>query len=303
MIDRKTVFINVTSKCNLSCHYCFYKIEQKRYVSDSLTKHVIFTILRSVKEYNFNEASFTGGEPLLRKDLFECVAFAHKLGFITSIDTNGTLLDRNCIERLVKSGTDSVYVSLDDLDGSSHNITRGHHGKTMQGIKYLAETKVGIYISTTVNALNFDRIIELCKFSEKIGAKIIFQPVFIPLDNPLFDHLSLQSLRLDQKKVLEDQLSYYGRKFYVREYIKLFLSCVLGSGKKPSTCSQGEKSLVIDSNGDVYPCFHRRELVAGNVFETNWIDMFKKLRTLRKKNKNADCFGEHCVSLFCPFNL
>lgn len=301
--DNKTLFINVTSKCNLNCSYCFYKIESGRYVADSLNKRTIFAFLRNIKEYNFNEVSFTGGEPLLRKDLVECIDFAHNLDFLTSVDTNGTFLDRKRVRKLVKSGINSLFVSLDDLDGSSHNTTRGLHEKTMQGIKYVAETDIEIYISTTVNALNFDKIVNLCKFCDNIGAKIVFHPVFLPSDNPLFDQLSLQRLRQNQLNVLKDQLLYYAKKFDMDDYVELFLSCVTGSNKKPTRCSQGEKSLVIDSNGSVYPCFHRRDLVLGNVLTTDSTGIFSKLLVVRKEIENADCFGEHCVSLFCPFNM
>jgi MoaA/NifB/PqqE/SkfB family radical SAM enzyme len=268
-----------------------------------LTKKDILRTLESLKGYNYNEVSLTGGEPLLRNDLFECIEFAHKLGLLTSIDTNGTLLDTQCIRRLLKSGLDSAFVSLDDLDGSSHDVNRGLHKKTMHNLRQLIKTDIAVCISTTVSLLNLDKIVDMCKFCERNGIRIVFHPVYLPKSVPLFGSLSLQKATADQLGILKNQLKYYAERFNVGDYVELFLSCITGTGKRPAKCSQGEKSLVIESDGGVFPCFHRRDTILGNILTIDWNDMFTKLKEKRREIEKAECFGEHCVSLFCPFNI
>jgi len=303
VFEDRTIYVNITGKCNLSCSYCFFKVERERCVQDCLTKDDIFGTLGSLKEYGYNEVSFTGGEPLLRNDLYECIEFAHRLELLTSVDTNGTLLDTQCVIKLLKSGLDSAFVSLDDLDGLSHNVNRGLHKKTMQSLKQLIKTDIAVCISTTVSLLNLDKIVDLCKFCEKNELRIVFHPVYLPKNIPLFDNLSLQGATANQLGILKNQLKYYAEKFNVGNYVELFLSCITGGGKKPTRCNQGEKGLVIESDGRVYPCFHRRDIILGNILTNDWTDIFAKLKEKIREIEKAECFGEQCVSMFCPFNM
>jgi len=299
----KIAFINVTSKCNLNCLYCFYKIEPSRKVEDRLTTECIEEMLHSLKVARFSEISFTGGEPLLRRDIFRCIFTAHNLGLLTSLDSNATLINKDVAEKLKQSGLGTIFVSLDDVKGFAHNAIRGNHAKVLEAIKRLKNVGIRIFISSTITRMNFRFVIDLCNFSEEIGAGIVFQPVFIPYNHPLYDRLSLQRLSSEEWQILAKQLLYFGDRYDVKDYAKLFISYYQRNGCRPPTCLMGKLGIVIDSDGSVYPCFHRRDLLSGNVLNEELGVILNRMPNFYKKTRHAECFGEHCISLFCPANL
>jgi MoaA/NifB/PqqE/SkfB family radical SAM enzyme len=89
--------------------------------------------------------SLSGGEPLLREDIVELVEYAHDIGLLTRINTNGLLLNRECVSKLKKAGLTQCAVSIDDADPETHDRLRGvpgTHKKALAGIRYLREFNI-----------------------------------------------------------------------------------------------------------------------------------------------------------------
>jgi radical SAM family uncharacterized protein len=158
----------LTYNCNLRCKMCpFWK---RPSADSSLAREK--AILRQIYGSGACGVAFEGGEPLLRKDLVEILAFSRSLPLHTSLITNGTLLESK-IDEIAPYINGVVYVSLDGLE-KTHDAIRGVDGsfkKTLGGIN-AAKEKVPITINTTAMAENVDEIESLVELAKKLGTKI-----------------------------------------------------------------------------------------------------------------------------------
>ncbi len=129
-------------------------------------------ILKQIYNSGACGVAFEGGEPLLRKDLAEILAFSRSLPLHTSLITNGTLLESR-IDEIAPFINGVVYVSLDGLE-KTHDDIRGVDGsfkKALDGIN-AAKEKVPVTINTTVMAENADEIESLVGLAKELGTKI-----------------------------------------------------------------------------------------------------------------------------------
>jgi radical SAM family uncharacterized protein len=158
----------LTYNCNLRCKMCPFWARPNQ--DSSLEKEK--TILRQIYNSGACGIAFEGGEPLLRSDLVEILAFSRSLPLHTSLITNGTLLESK-IHEISPYINGVVYVSLDGLE-KTHDTIRGIHGcfkKAVRGITAAAE-KVPVTINTTVMAENLHEIEDLVKLAKELNVKI-----------------------------------------------------------------------------------------------------------------------------------
>jgi radical SAM protein with 4Fe4S-binding SPASM domain len=158
---------NVTRACNLKCLHC-YSDSDGRCGADELTTAEALAVIDDLADFNVPVILFSGGEPLLRRDIFELIAYARAKGLKAVLSTNGTLIDDALADRIVAAGVDYVGVSLDSADEATHDRFRGVPGawaKTLAGLRRLKSRgqKVGLRITlarTTVNGIDpiFDLI-------------------------------------------------------------------------------------------------------------------------------------------------
>ena len=129
-------------------------------------------ILKQVYDSGACGIAFEGGEPLLRNDLVEILAFSRSLPLHTSLITNGTLLESR-IDEIASYINGVVYVSLDGLE-KTHDVIRGVGGsfrKAVRGIS-AAKEKVAVTINTTIMAENIDEIESMVRLAKELGTKI-----------------------------------------------------------------------------------------------------------------------------------
>jgi MoaA/NifB/PqqE/SkfB family radical SAM enzyme len=158
----------LTYNCNLRCKMCPF---WKRSTQDSSTEQEK-EILRRIYDSGAFGIAFEGGEPLLRSDLAEILAFSRSLPLHTSLVTNGTLLESR-IDEIARYIDGVVYVSLDGLE-KTHDAIRGVSGcfrKTVRGIA-AAVNKVPVTINTTIMAENLHEIEDIVKLAKELGTRI-----------------------------------------------------------------------------------------------------------------------------------
>ncbi len=91
--DRRPIVVwNITRTCNLKCVHCYTDSAAMKY-PDELPTEICKAVLDDLAQYNVPAVLFSGGEPLVRKDLFELAAYARSLGLHVVLSTNGTLID------------------------------------------------------------------------------------------------------------------------------------------------------------------------------------------------------------------
>jgi radical SAM protein with 4Fe4S-binding SPASM domain len=163
---RPIVVWNLTRTCNLKCVHCYTSSEAKKY-PDELTTAQAKAVLDDLAEFKVPAVLFSGGEPLVRPDLFELAAYARDRGLHVVLSTNGTLIDREIAQRLKDLKFAYVGISLDSAIPAVHDEFRGMPGafaRTMRGFRHCVDVgqKVGLRLTLTRHtAQNLDKIFDL----------------------------------------------------------------------------------------------------------------------------------------------
>ncbi len=125
-VKRPVVIWNITRRCNLHCLHCYSASKDQEY-SGELTTEEGATLINSLASYGVPVIIFSGGDPLLRLDLFDLAQQARDRGIHCALSTNGTLIDRTVAKKLREAGFSYVGVSLDGI-GEGHDRFRGMQG-------------------------------------------------------------------------------------------------------------------------------------------------------------------------------
>ncbi len=165
---------NSTKKCNLKCQHC-YSSSDKSLSDVELNTNQAIDLLEQLKEANCPVVLFSGGEPLLRGDLFELLDYAKKIGLRTVISTNGTLIDERTAEKL--AGVDIGYVGV-SLDGPKqlHDKFRGVDGcfdRTIAGFKNCRKYNIKAGLRFTIIKANKDYAGEMFDIASDNGIRRI----------------------------------------------------------------------------------------------------------------------------------
>jgi len=158
----------LTYNCNLQCKMCPFWTRPSQDSSIEREK----AILRQIYASGACAIAFEGGEPLLRDDLVEILAFSRSLPMHTSLITNGTLLESR-IDEIAQYINGVVYVSLDGLE-KTHDAIRGVSGcfrKAVRGVM-ASRGKVSVTINTTIMAENIHEIEDMVKLAKELDTRI-----------------------------------------------------------------------------------------------------------------------------------
>jgi len=163
----ESALLAVTHRCQAHCPHCFAQVEGFG-IGPEMSTEEFREIVDQLKALGTLQVFFTGGEPLLRGDIFDLVAHAHDTGLLTRLSTNGYLLTRACAAELKRAGLNQCGISIDDADPSVHDQFRGLPGsfeRAVEGFRYLRECRIDRKILSYATHKNItgglERIIEL----------------------------------------------------------------------------------------------------------------------------------------------
>ena len=161
------VIWNLIRRCNLTCKHC-YALSADHDYPDELTTAEVFGVMDDLKAFHVPVLILSGGEPLLRTDLFDIAARATALGFYVGLSTNGTLIDAPMAERITAQGFDYVGISLDGLRETHDRFRRkaGAFDASLAAVRLLRErgVKVGLrYTMTDMNAGDLPALLQLMR--------------------------------------------------------------------------------------------------------------------------------------------
>lgn len=147
----KVLTVALTYRCQCQCAHCGISDYRDPESQELSTEEVKKLIDDAKKIRSFVQVTFTGGEPLLRKDIFELIAHSKKRGFFTKIDSNAGMLDRDRLVKLKEAGLDRVGISIDHYDGKVHDKLREFPGlfqKVISAVRDCRELKISCYLQT-----------------------------------------------------------------------------------------------------------------------------------------------------------
>lgn len=269
----------VTGACNLRCIHCHAVSGNAD--PDELTtdegKRLIDQIA-SVSE--FRTLIYTGGEPLVRPDIFELLKHSQKAGLANIIATNGTLIDEEMALKLKDHGVVCNAISIDAANPSVHDMVRNKQGSFDLALRAIEATKkagIMLQINTTAMEYNMPHLSELIDFvdNSSAGIMLMYQLVAVgrgekiekaTLKKSANKHLSelISEKQRTAKTIIEPVAGpqywpFLLEKKGIRDGFGLKLA-----GKVFHGCAAGRGFVYIKSNGDVWPCPFV-EVNAGNV--------------------------------------
>ena len=161
------VIWNLIRRCNLSCEHC-YSISSDKDFAGELSTAEACSVMDDLRAYGVPVLILSGGEPLLRPDIFELAQRAKSMGFYVGLSTNGTLIDAGNIERIAATGFDYVGVSLDGLQGTHDKFRRkeGAFEASLAGVRLCRDAgiKVGLRFTLTQdNAHDLPALLQLAQ--------------------------------------------------------------------------------------------------------------------------------------------
>ena len=162
----------VTRSCNLNCIHCRAAASRGPYAGE-LSTEKCFQFIDEIAAMSSPIIILTGGEPLLRPDIFDIATYGTGKGLRMVMATNGILVDEATAKKMIKSGIKRVSVSLDGKDAPSHDAFRGEIGAftgALNGIGAMKRVGMEFQINTTVTTANLKQIKEILELAKKLGA-------------------------------------------------------------------------------------------------------------------------------------
>ncbi|HBZ55437.1 MAG TPA: radical SAM/SPASM domain-containing protein, partial [Syntrophobacteraceae bacterium] len=162
----------VTRTCNLSCIHCRAAAQDRPYEGE-LTTQEAFAFLDNVASFAKPIIILTGGEPLLRPDIFEIAAYGKAKGFRMTMAPNGTLITPDKAQQMKEAGIERISISIDGATAASHDAFRqvpGAFDGALRGIGYARQAGLEFQINTSITQQNLAELADIQKLAVNLGA-------------------------------------------------------------------------------------------------------------------------------------
>ena len=276
-----SVNLQVSDVCNYSCSYCsVWKLHRKE-----LTTEQMFMLMNGLKRLGTQRIAFTGGEPLLRKDIGKLIDHAHNLGFITTLVTNGSLVEKRIAEL---KNLDILAPSLQGPENvHDKQIKKGAYKNIIKAIKIARQHGIKVWDVVVLTKYNIDHVDFMLKKAKELDFYLHFQPVFAyPLSGNVNDVMPpLEKYREVIKKLITEKKKPNNR-------INTSIECLKYHYHYPKyarlKCHAGELFIWVDVDGKVYPCFG----MIGKINAPNFLDV--GIKKAVEKTVRLACPGCFC---------
>jgi len=274
------LLISPTMRCNLSCEGC-YSGDYPR--DEELELETIDRVIDEGKEMGIHLILFTGGEPFLRKDIFELFEKHGDVGF--QIYTNGTLIDEKMVDRFVDLGNVMPAISLEGLQ--EHTDLRRGRGRFQRGAQVMdLLRKAGLFfaVSTTQMRNNTDVLTSdaFIDFLVEKGCILMWNFHYVPIGR----HPDINLMATPQQRnYMRERLEYF------RATKPMLFVDFWNDGHLTDGCiAGGRKYLHINARGDVEPCvfchFATDNIREKSLFEALTSSLFKEIRARQPFSEN-----------------
>jgi heme b synthase len=171
--ELRLVAWETTRNCNLSCLHCRASAGRGETFTGELDTDASLRLLDQIAETGSPIVILTGGEPLLREDIFTIARYGTDKGLRMVMAPNGTLIDETNARRMKEAGIQRISISIDGATPESHDRFRGVPGAyegALTGARLAAEAGIEFQLNTTITRKNMDEIPQIMELAETIGA-------------------------------------------------------------------------------------------------------------------------------------
>ncbi len=308
---------DVTYACNLNCKHCYSASGKRK--EDELSTNEAKKAIDIMAKAGVTILAFSGGEPLVRNDIFELTRYASDKGMYVAMATNGTLITENVAKKMKKAGIKFVQISLDGATPEIHDEFRGVKGafeKTIRGIRNCVKENFFVEVSTTATHFNYKQIPDIIDLCEKLQVNWFMVFNFVPTGRGRF--IIENDLTPEEREELLKMLLERSRRSKVEilstapQFARVALQEIEMEGEllmpthfyNPKLkgklvslaefiggCGAGRFYLALEPNGDIQPCVFL-PLKIGNILEDDFEDLWrnnKVLNELRNKDLIKKC--------------
>jgi radical SAM protein with 4Fe4S-binding SPASM domain len=305
----KWVAFELTGQCNLNCIHCRSSGGDSagEEISTARARKVLADLSRMGKPV----VVLTGGEPLLRSDVFDLLQYGTELGLRMCIATNGTLLDDSVCLRLKESGVKIMAVSLDGASAQVHNEFRNQTGAfegAIRGIEFLKKHRIEFLVNSSFTKRNRHSIESTYKLAKELGATAWYMFIVVPtgrardIQEELIGAKDYEDILLWHYEMEKGERDILVRPTCAPQYYRLIAERMKKGEKferrtlKFSTggakgCMCGQNIAMISRTGDVFGCSYL-PVSAGSVIETPFSKIWNEsavLLTLRESESFQVC--------------
>lgn len=311
--NRPLVVWNVTNRCNLRCKHCYIDAEDHDYDRELSTDEAK-TFIKDLAQMKVPVLLFSGGEPIIRKDIFELGSMAAEMGLRPVISSNGTLITDSVARDIKAAGFQYVGISIDGAPATHDNFRNreGAFGMALKGIRTCLENGIKTGIRFTVNKYNQSDLPEILDIVEKEGIPrfCMYHLVYAGRGKDMLDmDTSLEEKRNILELVSHKTVDLYKRGVEVEilttdnhaDGIYLYnrireenpdrASEIVRLLNMHGGCSAGTKFANVDPQGNVHPCQFWQDYTVGNVrelpFSEIWTSDDSLMVKLREKEKHV----------------
>ena len=180
----RLVFWETTAGCNLRCIHCRRIDVADRLVPEDLTTAESKALIDQIVAFSSPIFVLSGGEPLMRPDIFAIARYAAGRGLRVALATNGTLIDDRMADRIVDAGIRRVAVSIDGASATTHDVFRalpGSFDQAVGGIQRLRARAMSVQINTTIARHNIDELPDVLELARSLGADALHIFLLVPV--------------------------------------------------------------------------------------------------------------------------
>ncbi|MCL1965748.1 MAG: radical SAM protein [Candidatus Bathyarchaeota archaeon] len=297
---------NVTRECNLNCSHCYINAADRK-LENELTTEEGKRLIDQICEVSHPLLVLSGGEPILRADIYELIKYGSSKGLKMGLGSNGSLIDDVVAKKLKNAGITTVSISIDSHIASQHDNFRGVEGsweKAVNAIKVLRDNNVLVQVNTTLTHDNYDQIDDIMYISESLGVENFHLFFLVPTGRGVkIDDISPQKyedmITNTFAKVFKHRLNV--RPSCAPQFMRIAQDMGLNMRQWIRGCIAGMYYCRIYPNGDITPCPYLPVKV-GNVREDSFQEIWKNaeiFKELRDPNTLTGKCGECGYKMLC----
>ncbi|MDY3854303.1 MAG: radical SAM protein [Butyribacter sp.] len=296
--------------CNMSCDMCYARMErgEVKQAGELLEGDVWIDWARQMREAGMMFLLLTGGEPLLYPDFQKVYREVCEMGMYVTLNTNGTMIEREMAEFLGKYRPRRVNISLYGIDGKGYyDLCHYPEGfdRAIRGIRLLKEREIGVKINVSLTPKNQKYFSSFYRIGEMLQVPVEVDTYMFPFSrqNQVYPQQSrlpsnqcarayLAALQTEKPKAL-DQLGKICCDY--KEGITL-------KNHQGVTCRAGRSSFWVNWQGEMSPCFAMKKggiSLRKNSFKEAWKALNQYVENVRVSSKCANCTRQE-ICLACP---
>ncbi len=300
----------LTERCPLECSYCFMALKAKNKSDEDVTMspETAERLLKESYELGARTVILSGGELTAYPWTHRVISSAYKMGFKhIRLSTKGVGVTKDWAEKLFLSGIRGVQVSIDTLDNTTYKkmVTNGSVESALEGIYNLLDSRIEVFVRTTITRDNIEEIPEMWEFLRDLGVSATRGVVVTPEGRADFDLLPTSEEIKSLEERVKARLSSIKTTGEVRKSTRHFVwDIIYFRNGQPDSCGAGIFSLTVYPNGWVTLCDSARQriykypelFVFGNFKVQSLKEIWTKSPVLQRFRESK--FREECLD--CP---